>query len=202
MNMNLCKLWELVIYREAWHATVHGVTKHWTQLRDWTTTRDVIFNIINIINIALGCILKLLRVNSEFSLPGNFFSISFSCIQDNGCSLTCDNHFMMYINQIIVLLTLNLYSAICQLYLNKAGRKNFFSLKTKTSLWGLPFPASFFNVPCIPPTIRLIAITFPGSFSCFPYVVIAHDIFTQPVLICLHKALLYNLATNSSQFLK
>ena len=24
--------------REAWHATVHGVTKSWTQLSDWTTT--------------------------------------------------------------------------------------------------------------------------------------------------------------------
>ena len=23
--------------REAWHATVHGVTKSWTRLSDWTT---------------------------------------------------------------------------------------------------------------------------------------------------------------------
>ena len=28
----------------------------------------------------------------------------------------CGNHFMMYISQIIVLYTLNLYSVICQLY--------------------------------------------------------------------------------------
>ena len=35
----------------------------------------------------------------------------------------CDNHFMMYVSQIIMLCTLNLYSAVCQLYLNKAGRK-------------------------------------------------------------------------------
>ena len=30
MNMSLSKLWELVIDREAWHGTVHEVTKSWT----------------------------------------------------------------------------------------------------------------------------------------------------------------------------
>ena len=29
----------------------------------------------------------------------------------------------MYVNQMIILYTLNLYSAVCQLYLNKTGRK-------------------------------------------------------------------------------
>ena len=36
MNMGLGGLWELVIDREAWHAAVHGVTKSWTWLSDWT----------------------------------------------------------------------------------------------------------------------------------------------------------------------
>ena len=30
MDMNLSKLRELVMVREAWFATVHGVTKSWT----------------------------------------------------------------------------------------------------------------------------------------------------------------------------
>ena len=39
MDMNLNKLHEVVKNREAWHAAVHGVTKRWTWLSDWTTTQ-------------------------------------------------------------------------------------------------------------------------------------------------------------------
>ena len=38
MDMNLGKLQEIVKDREAWHAAVHGITKSWTWLSDWTTT--------------------------------------------------------------------------------------------------------------------------------------------------------------------
>ena len=34
--MGLGGLRELVMDREAWHAVVHGVTKSWTWLSDWT----------------------------------------------------------------------------------------------------------------------------------------------------------------------
>ena len=36
MDMNLGKIWELVMNREDWHAAVHGVTKSQTRLSNWT----------------------------------------------------------------------------------------------------------------------------------------------------------------------
>ena len=38
IDMNLGKLWEMLRDREAWHTTVHGVTKSWIQLGNWTAT--------------------------------------------------------------------------------------------------------------------------------------------------------------------
>ena len=34
MDVSLNELWELVIYREAWRAAIHGVTKSQTRLSD------------------------------------------------------------------------------------------------------------------------------------------------------------------------
>ena len=42
-DMGLGGLWELLMDREAWHAVVHGVTKSWTQLSDWTELNNLGF---------------------------------------------------------------------------------------------------------------------------------------------------------------
>ena len=62
MDLNLRKLWEIVKYRETWHAEVHGVAKSQTQLNDWTTTKtcvekEPLFEIY-----LLFCICKLIKI--------------------------------------------------------------------------------------------------------------------------------------------
>ena len=43
IDMDLRKLWEFVIDREAWHAADHGVTKSQTWLSDWTEPKTNIW---------------------------------------------------------------------------------------------------------------------------------------------------------------
>ena len=47
MDVNLSELRELVMDREAWHAVIHGVTKSWTWLSDWTELNWTIYKINN-----------------------------------------------------------------------------------------------------------------------------------------------------------
>ena len=42
MNMNLSKLWELVMGSKAWCVSVHEVAKSWTWLSDWTELNNLL----------------------------------------------------------------------------------------------------------------------------------------------------------------
>ena len=57
VDMSVSKLQELVMDREAWHVAVHGITKSWTWLSDWTELKwishlkeiNLIYNLLVII---------------------------------------------------------------------------------------------------------------------------------------------------------
>ena len=47
MGMSLRKIQKLVVYREVWHAEVHGVTKSHTWLSNWTELTDKCYHLAN-----------------------------------------------------------------------------------------------------------------------------------------------------------
>ena len=76
MDMGLSKLWEIVKDREAWHATILGVSKSWTQLLPITTTPPKSLNSL----LTSDWISKREIVNViHLWLPDSFYWVTFLC---------------------------------------------------------------------------------------------------------------------------
>ena len=108
------------------------------------------------------------RVNpKEFSSQGKiFFSISLMLHLYERMDVPwiyCAHHFMMYVNQIIMLHILHLHSAVRQLYPNKTGREKKETILLQMSVFG---SISLQVRHCLLPRLAASTPKVPCLFSC------------------------------------
>ena len=88
MDMNLSKLWEIVENGGAWCAAVHGVTKSWTWLSDWTTTTTYKYiTMIILLNVGGESMFEIyifskFDENRNWKLDGHLRVILNNCLRD------------------------------------------------------------------------------------------------------------------------
>ena len=92
MDMSLSRLWELVVDREAWCAAVHGVTKSWTRLSDWTELNNTRVDTYEHAN--TGVIVPVPKFQHDLDDPNHFPTIVLNLGEDHSRPLSlhaCDS---------------------------------------------------------------------------------------------------------------
>lgn len=108
---------------QMWGQAGNGMKMVKRQKLPFLSSRDVMHNMINIVNTARSYIKKLNEFFSHHKKKFFYLVLYLYKMMDVYQIIINYSHFRMHVSQIIMLQSLNLYSALCQFYLNKTERK-------------------------------------------------------------------------------